>query len=112
MEITRVKLLILFSSLLLPAIPITAENTYTPSNINGGWVRRVVEAPGAPGTFYACSYGIFKSTDGGQTWRRTENPAPPSSVGTVGGCMWGRHSTSSIAVSSTNANVALCQDLC
>ncbi|MDD5688379.1 MAG: T9SS type A sorting domain-containing protein [Elusimicrobia bacterium] len=99
------KLLIFFAGLLIiPSFIFSAD--FTAKGIWGGWAKRVVEAPSAPGTFYAASYGIFKSTDGGQTWTRKPAPVAPEGVGTGGG----RHMDSSVAVSPTNANLVVVGD--
>lgn len=107
----RRKLIFIFSLFLIPAI-VCAEETYTPTNIWGGFVRRVVEAPSSPGTFYATSLiGIFKSTDGGKTWTRKPYTlsSVPKEVREDGGG-FGRHMTNSVAVSPTNANIVIAGD--
>jgi photosystem II stability/assembly factor-like uncharacterized protein len=60
----------------------------------GGRVSRVAGIPGDPSTYYAAtaSGGVWKSTDGGTTWKSVFDEQPISSIG-------------SIAVSPSNPNV-------
>jgi len=97
---------IFFILIFIPPFSSVIAEDFTAKNIWGGWVRGVVEAPSAPGTFYAVSYGVFKSTDGGQSWIKKPTPIAPAGVGTN----WGRHETWAIAVSPTDANVVVVGD--
>jgi photosystem II stability/assembly factor-like uncharacterized protein len=60
----------------------------------GGRVSRVAGVPGDPTTYYAASAsgGVWKTTDGGQTWKSVWDDQPISSIG-------------SIAVARSNPNV-------
>ncbi|OGS43076.1 MAG: hypothetical protein A2539_09305 [Elusimicrobia bacterium RIFOXYD2_FULL_34_15] len=104
------KLLFLIGLLVVPSL-IFSVTEYVPKSIDGGWVRRIVEAPSAPGTFYAVSYGLYKSTDGGQTWIRKTSVQPSDSfVAASTTTIYGNHHTGSVAVSSSNANLVLVAD--
>jgi photosystem II stability/assembly factor-like uncharacterized protein len=60
----------------------------------GGRVSRVAGVPGDPSTYYAAtaSGGVWKSSDGGSTWKAVFDDQPVSSIG-------------SIAVSPSNPNI-------
>src|SRR6187455_2739065 len=51
----------------------------------GGRVSRAAGVPGDPATFYAAtaSGGVWKSTDGGTTWRSVFDDQPISSIGSI-----------------------------
>ncbi|MDD5688377.1 MAG: T9SS type A sorting domain-containing protein [Elusimicrobia bacterium] len=105
------KVFLFFAILLVVPSIIFSATDYVPKGIPGGWVRRVVEAPSAHGTFYAVSYGLFKSVDGGQTWVRKPSVEPTAAVLTAnGGSVFGRHCTNSVAVSPNNANLVIVTD--
>ncbi|MDD5688378.1 MAG: T9SS type A sorting domain-containing protein [Elusimicrobia bacterium] len=105
------KILLFFASLLIVPSFVFSTTEYVPKSIPGGWVRRIVEAPSAPGTFYAVSYGVFKSIDGGQTWVRKSSVQPSNSVITAStGTIYGNHHTGSVAVSPSNANLVVVAD--
>lgn len=102
------KILKIFLGLLIiPSFVFAVD--YTPKNLPGGWVFKVVEAKSSPGTFYAVSYGVYKSTDGGRTW--TRKPYPSATKDKYGYyTSFGRHISSSIAVSPNDANLIIVGD--
>ena len=55
-------------------VPILAAAEDVPAGIWSGNVQRVEEDPSNPGTLYAVSYGVHKSTDGGKTWAQKTLP--------------------------------------
>ena len=62
----------------LPFVPARAGvNRWTGGGPNAGWPEQIAIAPSKPSVIYAAIYngrGIFKSTDGGASWRDVSDP--------------------------------------
>jgi photosystem II stability/assembly factor-like uncharacterized protein len=98
-------MIIAASGVLFNLSGVMAINLMT-NDIPGGWVRRAVEAPSSPGTYYAASWGVFKSTDFGYSWKSKPYPLPT----TVDGSHFPRHNTLDIAVCPHDPNLIITGD--
>jgi len=74
-----------------PGLPLTECPNPCASQHNGGRVNGLAVSPGlpeglAPDTYYAASEvgGLFKSTDGGDTWTRLTTGLPAGPLGRIG----------------------------
>jgi hypothetical protein len=97
-----------FLCLLLAGTFAGADDTFVPKSIWGGEVRQVVEDPAHPGTYYAVSYGIYKSVDAGATWTKKPFPGTPPSVvaANAGTVQSAAHYTNAVAINRNGVIIA------